>query len=212
MATATKTTTEVDAWLEVAQGGLREGAITDIPTDIAATLHIDVALVTTTAHTGTEVIVEVGTDTGNATDNWSVRRRYTCCVGTAVTLSLDATEPAAETSIACTDPVTANMNNDKKFKFIEHATDANSEIVYQTANSGDAGDTITIGRGGLAHEQTSSSALFDIDDPVIEAVSQIDIVLLSTDDRVRILYNNNFDPDGSAIFTRARITKVTSIG
>jgi len=213
MATATKTTTEVDAWAEVAQAGLREGAIINVADSIAATLHIDVALSSTTAHTGTEVIVEVGTDTSDATDNWSVRRFYICCVGTAVTLALDATEPIGETVIAVTNPVTANMDNDKKFKFIEDTgTEANSEIVYQTANSGDAGDTVTIGRGGLAHEQNTGSILWDIDNAVTEVVSQVDVPLLSTDDRVRILYNNNFDPDGSTVFCRARITKVTSIG
>ena len=206
----TKSTAAVDTWLVIAQGAFREGADTDVSDAYSSTLYIDCALNTTTAHTGTEIIVDIGTDTGDADDNWSTLVRFIGVTGTAVSLSLDDTEPIGETSIAMTNPVTANMDNDKKYKFIEHATDANSEIVYQTANSGDAGDTITI-QDGLAHEQTSSSTIFDIDSATAEAVSQHQIDIPASADRVRVRYNNNFDPDGSTVFTRCRISKLTGI-
>ncbi len=202
--------TEIDAWLEVAQDGTRLGATEDLAANYGSLLHVDVALCTTTAHTGTEVVVQILSDSTNAKDNWHTLTRYVCCVGTAVTLALDATEPAGETSIACTNPATANMDNDGKFKFIEHATDANSEIVYQSANGGDGGDTITI-LDGLAHEQTSSSALFDIDDAVTEAVSMQTISIPIEADSVRVLINNTYDADGSAVFTRTRLSELTGV-
>lgn len=208
--TLAKGTSEIDAWAEVAQAGLREGAIQDVDPNYSHTLHIDVALSSTTPHTGIEIIVEAGTDTGNARDNWSVLTRYVCCVGTAVADPLTATEPAAETTLATTDVPGNNMDNDKKFKFIEHNTPANSEIVYQTGNSG-AGDTVTIGRGGLAHEQDSNSIIYDVDDAVTEALKQQSISIPFDYDRVRVLYNNNYDSDGSTVFTRCRITKATGI-
>lgn len=207
----TKSTAEVDAWAEIAQAGFREGATTDVSDSYSATLHIDVALSTTTAHTGTEIIVQTGTDTGDADDNWSDLVRYIGVTGTAVLLAFDATEPIGETSIAVTNPVTANMDNDKKFKFVENTTAADCEIVYQTANSGDAGDTITI-QDGLTHEQdVTTSIIYDIDNVTSEALSMHQIDIPVTADRVRVFYNNNFDPDGSTVFTRCRINKLTGI-
>ncbi len=207
----TKTTAEVDAWAEIAQAGIREGANTDVSDAYSSTLHIDCALSTTTAHTGTEIIVQVGTDTGDANDNWSDLSRFVGVTGTAVLLAFDATEPIGETTIAVTNPVTANMDNDKKFKFVENTTAADCEIVYQTANSGDAGDTITI-QDGLTHEQDiTTSIIYDIDDANAEAVSQHQVDVPASADRIRVLYNNNFDPNGSTVFTRCRITKVTGI-
>ncbi len=203
-----KATGEIDGWLEIAATtGMREGAIQDVSGKRHFTLWIGNALITTTAQTiGTKITIEIRTDTGDAVDNWSVLTEFRGVTGTAVTLALDATEPAAETAIACTNPVTANMDNDGKFKFIEHGTDANSEIVYQTANSGDAGDTITIGRGGLAHEQTSSSALFDIDDADDEAVKEYPIRIPQDADAVRVMYHNQ---GASAVMTRCRFTNET---
>lgn len=207
----TKSTAEVDAWAEIAQAGFREGVNTDVSDSYSATLHIDVALSSTTAHTGTEIIVQVGTDTGNADDNWSTLTRFTGATGTAVLLAFAATEPIGETAIAVTNPVTANMDNDKKFKFVENTAAADCEIVYQTANSGDAGDTITI-QDGLTHEQDiTTSIIYDIDNATAEAVTQHQIDIPSSADRVRVFYNNNFDPNGSTVFTRSRITKLTGV-
>ncbi len=61
----TKTTAGLDAWASVAQAGFREGANTDVSDSYESTLHIDCALGSTTAHNGTEIIVQVGTDTGD---------------------------------------------------------------------------------------------------------------------------------------------------
>jgi len=207
----TKSTAEVDAWAEIAQTGLREGANTNVSDSYSAVLHIDVALSTTTAHTGTEIIVQIGTDTGDANDNWSDLVRFIAVTGTAVLLAFDATEPIGETVIAVTNPVTANMDNGNKFKFVENTVAADCEIVYQTGNSGYAGDTITI-QDGLTHEQdVTTSIIYDIDNATAEALSMHQIDIPATADRIRVLYNNNFDPDGSTVFTRCRITKLTGI-
>ena len=206
-----KSTAQVDAWAKIAQAGNREGANTNVSDAYEATLHIDVALSSTTAHTGTEIIVQVGTDTGDANDNWSTLVRFISVNGTAVLLAFDATEPIGETVMAVTNPVTANMDNDKKFKFVEDTTEADSEIVWQVSNSGDAGDTITI-LDGLTHEKAlTSSIIYDIDDANAEAVSQHVIDIPSSVDRIRVIYNNNNDPDGSTVFTRCRITKLTGV-
>lgn len=206
-----KSTAEVDAWAEIAQAGFRLGAEFNVADAYSATLFIAVALSSTTAHTGTKIIVQIGTDSGDADDNWTLLVEFIGVTGTAISTILAATEPVGETTLAITNPVTNNQDNDGKRKFIENITPADSEIVYQSANSGDAGDTVTI-LVGLAHEQDiTTSIMYDIDDAEAEAVSEHAIAIPPSADRVRVLYNNNFDPDGSTVFTQSRITKMTGV-
>jgi len=135
--TPTYTESEVLAWQEIAQNTVLETGLIDCSASWNTVLHIFVALSSTTAHTGTEVIVQAGSEDG--TDgSWSNVTRFIGPVGTAVSCAFVATEPAGETTIAITNPVANNMDNDGKFKFVENAVAADSEIVYQTANSGDA--------------------------------------------------------------------------
>lgn len=208
---ATKAGASIDAWAEIAQNGIREGAEQSVAADYAQLLLVDCALVTTTAHTGTEIIVMVSEET-SGDGVWSVLPggRFIGPTGTAVVDTLNATEPVGETTLAMVDPETSNLDNDGKFKFIEHTTPADSEIVYQTANSGDAGDTITIAYG-LANEQDTNSQVFDIDDARAEAVGQYVIPIPPEVTRIRVLYNNKYDPDGSAVFTRARFANISGV-
>jgi hypothetical protein len=136
ISTPTYTESSVIAWQEIAQNAVLETGSIDASASWDTTLHIFCALSSTTAHTGTEIIVQAGNEDG--TDgSWSNVTRYIACVGTAVAVAFAATEPAGETTIAITNPVTNNMDNDGKFKFVENTVAADSEIVYQTANSGD---------------------------------------------------------------------------
>jgi len=207
----TKTTGEIDAWAEIAQAGFRAGSEEDIEDGYSVVLHIDVAIAeTSVAHTGTEIIVETGTDTGNARDNWSEVTRFIGPTGTAVDAPFLAQEAVGQTTLSITDPVTNDMDNNKKKKFINAATEADSEIVYQLTSSNDATDEITIDTG-LAHQQETTSIILDIDDPIAEAVKEYQVSIPDTADRVRVKYNNNFDPDGATAFTRCRITKITGV-
>ena len=72
-------------------------------------------------------------------------------------------------------------------------------------------DTITI-QDGLTHQQDiTTSIIYDIDDATAEAVSMWQVAIPPSADRVRVIYNNNFDANGADVFTRARITKLTGI-
>lgn len=208
----TKTTAGIDAWQEIAGNAAAVlGNETDVTDAYMATVHVDVALgEVAVAHTGTEIIIQVSSSTGNENDNWHTISRLIGAIGTAVSDPLGATETAAQTVLTMTDVPGSNIDNDNKFKFIENTTVADSEIVYQSANSG-AGDTITI-LDGLAHEQDiTTSVLFDIDDAVTEAVSQFSVELPQDTDAVRIIYNNNFDASAADVFVRSRVTKLTGI-
>lgn len=207
-----KSTTEIDAWQKIAGNAVAVlGNEENVVDAYQATVHIDVALgEVSIANLGTEIIVQVGSDTGNANDNWHTIARFIGAIGTAVSDPFGATEAAAQTVLTMTDVPGSNIDNDNKFKFVENTVVADCEIVYQSANSG-AGDTITI-LDGLAHEQDiTTSVLFDIDNAVTEAVSQFSVELPQDTDAVRIIYNNNFDPTAADIFCRSRITKLTGI-
>lgn len=129
--------TEVLAWQEIAQGGFLESGSIDVSGSQASTLHIYIALSSTAAHTGTEIIVDIGSETG-VDGSWTEVTRFIGPTGTAIALAFASTEPAGETDLNITDPVANNMDNIGKYKFIENTVAADCEIVYQTECGADA--------------------------------------------------------------------------
>jgi len=207
----TKSVAAVDEWAEVAQNTIREGATVDVSGCYAATLHIYCCLSSATAHTGTEIIVQLSSNTSGDED-WTPLTKFIGPIGTAHKIDLGGDEAAAQTVLTVTDPVTNNLDHNGKFIFIEHTgTVANSEIVYQTTNSGDAGDTITI-LDGLTNAQTAAASdFYDIDHATNSAVGMYPIPLPMSANRVRVIYNNTYDADGATVHTNCRITKTTAL-
>lgn len=206
--------TTLDEWALTANTAIRLGTELDVSSAYQCTLDIKTVLGEAVASTGQPEIIVQGTgEASPAKDDWTNSIRLIGPVGTPVTpLALNATEPAGETSIACTNPVTAGIDNDGKFKFIKHTTVANSEVIFQTANGGDAGDTITI-LDGLANEQTAAaSVIMDIDDARTEVVAQWKIVIdcLSLS-RIRIIYNADYDIDGPDVYCFCAYTLNTGV-
>ena len=206
--------TILDEWAVTTNGSIRLGTELDVSSAYYCDLDIKAVLAEAVASTGQPEVIIMKTGKASPTkDDWSPLMRLIGPSGTPVTpLALDATEPAAETVIACTNPVTANIDNDGKYKFIKNTTLANSEVVFQTANSGDAGDTITI-LDGLAHEQTAAaSTIMDIDDVSNEVVEQwsltVDCMALK---RLRIVYNADKDTDGPDVICQCAYTLCTGV-
>lgn len=204
----------VDEWALTANTAVREGAEMDVANAYEAVLNIKAALGEAVASTGQpEIIIQTTGKASPSDDDWTNGPRLVGPTGTPVTpLAVGATEPVGETVIACTNPVTANIDHDGKFKFIKHTTPANSEVVFQTANSGDGGDTITIAHG-LANEQTAAaSVIMDIDDARKEVVAQwkitVDCLALK---RIRVIYNADYDTDGPDVYTYCDFSKVTDV-
>ena len=207
----TKSVAAVDEWAEIAQNAIREGAVVDVSGVYSAMLHIFCCLSAAVAHTGTEIIVQVSSNTSGDED-WTNLMRFIGPVGTAHKVDLGGDEAAAQTVLTVTDPVTNNLDWEGKWLFLEHTgTVADCEIVYQIANSGDAGDTITI-LDGLENAQTAAASdFYDIDHATNSAVGMYVIELPMSANRVRVIYNNTFDPDGATVHTNTRISKVTAI-
>lgn len=206
--------TELDAWAVTAKTAIRLGNELDVSSAYYCDLDIKAVLGEAVASTGQpEVIIMKTGKASPSKDDWSPYMRLIGPSGTPVTpLALNATEPAAETEIACTNPETAGIDNDGKYKFIKNTTIANSEVIFQTANGGDAGDTITI-LDGLAHEQTAAaSTIMDIDDVSNEVVAQWSLTIdcLSIK-RIRVIYNADKDTDGPDVICRCDYTLCTGI-
>lgn len=206
--------TTLDEWALTANTAIRLGTELDVSSAYYCTLYIKAVLGEAVASAGQpEIIIQSTGEASPAKDDWTPEIRLIGPQGTPVTpLALDATEPADETIIACTNPAAAGIDNDGKFKFIKNTTPANSEVVFQIANSGDGGDTITI-LDGLANEQSAAaSVIMDIDDARNEVVAQwkitIDCLSLS---RLRLIYNADYDTDGPDVYTFCAYTLNTGI-
>lgn len=134
--------TEALAWYEVAGNAgddtmFKETGSIDVSASQATTIHIDVALSSTTAHTGTEVIVYMASEAA-VDGSWSIVSRFIGPIGTAFSSAFTATEPAGETVIAIANPTAGNLDNVGKHKFIENTVAADCEIVFQTEVGADA--------------------------------------------------------------------------
>jgi len=141
--TPTKTeNTEALAWYEIAGNvtdgtDFKETGSIDVSASWDTVLHIDCALSSTTAHTGTEIIVYIASEAG-VDGSWTEVTRFIGPTGTAFSTAFAATEPANETVIAITNPVASNLDNVGKHKFVENTVVADSEIIYQTEVGADA--------------------------------------------------------------------------
>ena len=141
--TPTKTeNTEPLAWYEIAGNAgddtmFKETGSIDVSASWDTVLHIDCALSSTTAHTGTEIIVQISSEAG-VDGSWTDLTRFIGPTGTAISAAFTATEPAGETVIAIANPTANNFDNVGKFKFVENTTVADSEIVFQTEVGADA--------------------------------------------------------------------------
>jgi len=94
-------------------------------------IHVDVALVGTTASLGVEIIVEVRKEV--TVSEWTVYQRLNVLSGkTAFKTDLSDTAAAAQKVIPVANPTAGNLNHINKRLFILDATIANSEIVWQT--------------------------------------------------------------------------------
>ncbi len=131
--TVTKTqNTELLAWQSVALNAvILESTELSLANVYEAMVHVDVAIAGTTAHLGSEIIVEVRKEA--TVDEWTVWQRLTVLSGnTAFSTDVASTAAAAQKVIAIANPTAGNLDHINKRLFIEDGTAANCEIVWQT--------------------------------------------------------------------------------
>ena len=100
-------------------------------------LHIDCALTSAVAHTGTEIIVQIRSE-DITPDEWTTFLPITSQTGTPFHLHPSATAAAGQKVIAVANPTAGNLNHIGKWLFLKNATIANSEKVYITQCGADA--------------------------------------------------------------------------
>jgi len=201
MAAPSKTTTAVDACAEVAQNAVREGALVDMSTIFEAALHIDLALCTETAHTGSRVIVQTsGNDEGDEdwTDLWDV----VYLIGTAVAEAITNNPAAAGTTVFTIADEVGYVADGVLDVFLEDvATFANSEWLKLVSAEVDTSLTV---QDASTREHAQNS--------IFSNVAKRIVVPLGNDVyRARIIYDNTYDPDGSTIACQSRVVKVTGV-
>ena len=129
--------TQVLEWTAIAAQGFLNSAIADLSAAIEATLHIDMALTSAVAHTGTEIIVQIRSE-DTTPDEWTTLTAFSGPTGTPFHLHPNAICNAGQKVITVDNPTAGNLNHIGKFIFLVNATVANSEICYQTACGADA--------------------------------------------------------------------------
>ena len=203
----------VDAWLELTQPGVREGATVDVSPNYQTTLLIDVCLSEAVAETaGATIYVEISSNTTGDAD-WEVLTSFGGPTGTAESEALSGDEAQSQTILSVTDPDTANLDNPSRFIFFEDtASAANSEIIFEVSNQGNAGDTITVLDGLNTAHAAATSLMWFIDSATTgsNAVAQYVVNIPDTAYRVRVIYDSTH-ATAADIFTRARLIKITGI-
>jgi len=216
-AALTKTeTTQALEWVELAAAegatGIKETGAIDVSGAYSATLHIDCCLSSTTAHEGTEIIVQIASE-ASADDAWTTLKKFLSTAGTAGKADFSDTEAADQTILSTLNPDANNLNHNGKFIFLEDTgTVANCEIAYQIADSGDAGDTITV-LDGITHAKDADDDIYTIDGSHASAVDTWPIKIPSSASQARVIFNNWYDDDGTAstVHVRVRVTIMTEL-
>lgn len=192
----------IDAWLEVAQNTVREGAVTDVSPDYEDVLAIDVALTSAVAHTGSLIRVFVST-AASGDEFWYQHHVFLGPTGTT-NLETITNNPLAAGGTSITMASTTGFTTygeNSQWHFLEDATIANSELVLRTAHSADASITIA---DGVTREHANTAVLNSI-------AQSYPIALPMSTLRVKIFYDNKYDADGATIATRCRLVRTTGI-
>ena len=194
----TKGSEAVDAWAEIAQNAIREGATKDLDPNYVSTIHIDIALTSETAHTGTQIIIQISTS--DADDEfWQDFDEVIGPTGTANKEDI-TNNPLAAAATTITVASTTGYTT-TGWRFLEDATLANSELVWENGYTTDTNITI---QDGVKREHANTADLYNI-------AKTYPVLLPMTARRARVLYNNKYDADGATVATRTRLTKVTAV-
>lgn len=189
-----KHTVAVQDWTAVAQNTVVKSAEYDLINSAVALLHIQAALDTTTAHTGTRFLVQISaSETGD--EDWQDWVDFIALIGTAATdLIEDDPLAAGSTDIALTGHA---LTVEGIHLFIEDGTLANSELILEASQSTNE----IVALRGTTNAHAVSTAIFNV------AMTQ-NIRIPADARRAQLVVDNTCDDNGSTLNYKARITEV----
>lgn len=192
-----KSTESIQDWTAVAQNTVGESAIYDLSGVYETILHLQAALDTITAHTGTRFIVQIsGAASGD--EDWQDLTEFVALIGTAATDTIEDDPLAAgSTAIALTGH---GLTVEGIWLFIEDGTLVNSELVFESAQ---AVNSVTI-LDGTTNAHVLSTAIFNV--AMVQNVS-----IPASANRLRLVVDNTYDDNGSTLNYKARVSKVTGV-
>ena len=186
--------------------GIKETAEWNTSGLYQATLHIDVCLVEASAHEGTEVIVQIASEAA-VNDSWTDLVRFGMAATAVAPTKADVNAVNSTTTVYCTDPGTANLDECGKNIFIyDTDTIANSCIAYQVTPGVDAGgghDLITVLDAPLTTD--TDCDIYTVTGDNLSAVAQQTCAIPPSISRVRVIINNFYDNDGTAANVVVRV-------
>lgn len=194
-----KSDADVDEWLAIPQNTVREGATADISANYSTTLHIDLALTSATAHTGTKIEIHVSSsDAGD--EDWTTLTEITSIQGTANPEALAGAEAQGQTVLEVAD-TTGYEADEARWIFILDDTVADSELAYLVSHQGTPSVTVL---NGITNAHTAADTLYNI-----ARTHTVDLPI--NIQRVRVVYDNTFDSNGSQVHTRCRLSQTTEL-
>jgi len=199
----TKSVAQINDWTAVAQntvgGGV--GYDYDMSGDYEVLICIQAFLDSTTAHTGTEFVVQISSNTSEnesiKNEDWQDFTKWVGLVGTAVKDDIE-NNPLAQgaTTITLTGHTYTVLG---KWLAIEDTTLVNSELIYEVAQST---NSITI-LNGTANEHQNTADIYNV------AETYVILIPASVAKWVRVVVNNTYDSDGSSLNYKVRISRIT---
>ncbi len=182
---AAKTVAQIQDWTAVAQNTVAKSATYDFSGKHGGIFHIQAALDTTTAHTGTKMIIQISSATSGDED-WQNLTEFIALIGTAATDLIENNPLAAgATSITLTAHALTVLG---KLLFIEDGTLANSEIIMEASQSANA----IVALDGTTNAHAVNTAIFNV------AMTQAISIPYGVN-RIRLVVDNSYDSDGSTL-------------
>jgi len=192
-----KSPTSVQDWTAVAQNTIAKSAEVNLSNLYRSILHIQAALDTTTAHTGTRFLVQISS-AASGDENWQDWADFVALIGTAATdLIEDNPLAAGSTDIALTAHA---LTVEGKLLFIEDATLVNSEIVLEASQT--ANEVVIL--DGTTNAHALNTAIFNV------AMNQ-NVTLPTSAVRARLVVDNTYDDNGSTLNYAVRVSKVLGV-
>ena len=199
----TKAAEAITDWTAVAMNAIGESGIINISGHYDTSLIIQAFLDTETAHTGTEFIVQVSQQAAGDED-WADYTRFTGLGGTANQEPLTNNPAGVGTTVLTCVSTTGFTVGDAElpWRAIKDGTLINSELILQVAVSANVSITVL---DGTTNSHVQNTNMYSI------ALSKQLTLGFNTGLRARVVVNNGYDSNGSAMNYKVNIVKVTAL-